>query len=292
MIPVHDLYNNEYEELFEGITDIPGKIKDKAFKIFQSKDKIVKKHEKKINEYRRVLKSNGIDLKYIDKVAKKHANKITRNISKQDLQEAVGAKTGNLFKDQIRDMYNEFFNGSKKDMFENLTYSVLLVVVVYQLNTFLFGIFIVLTGGNVAIAGFLTAVLVAPFTEELTKFISIKEGFSLPYLIAFNVAEFSLYVARYGPVAGPIIIPVRMLSVVMHTLWTIIQRKRYQEGVKHPWKVTAILHAIGNAFASTEAPLLGDVTTFIAYQSEKRDYERKTRKERIQTSKTPILQPV
>lgn len=267
-------YNND-DDLFEGLTDIPNIIKDKISIILNSKQKIIDKHNLRINKLKLKLKNNSkIDPNYIEKVAKKYAIKTVNKIKNDSKIKELGKKplnesllieslfkdpSNSVFKQQINEMWDEFFNGSAADMFTNITVATFTLVVIIVINTFFAIIFISLTG-NPDIGLLLTAILIAPVTEEIGKFISIKYKFSLPFLIAFNVTEFSLYVARYFSVYGIIIIPIRLIGVLLHTLWTVIMRKNYQEGDKKPYIFTGFLHMLANSFG-----ILGWIVTFVSY---------------------------
>jgi len=268
----------QYESyLFEGLTDIPREIKNKVLKLLNTKEKIIKEHELKIKNKKQQLKKEGIDPNYVEKLAKKYAtrtvNKLKndtklKQIGKNSLNETLliesffKSTAGSVFKQQINEMYDEFFNGTYSDRLANVTVSVLLLVIVIMINSFMFTFFSTLTGDPVT-GQLLTVVLVGPIVEEIGKFVSIKFKFSLPYLIIFNYVEFKQYVQHYFSEVGLIIIPIRLLLVYMHTLWTVIQRKKYQEGHSSPFVLTGFLHMLSNSSLS----YLGWFATFMSYKN-------------------------
>lgn len=104
---------------------------------------------------------------------------------------------------------------------EKVNASVKVFLVVIIVNSIMDLIFRLLIGPPGSI---LTAIIVAPIVEEISKAIAIKGDFAVEYTIIFNSYEFTDYVLRYGKVIGfAKMIVIRLKCVLFHLTTTILQ---------------------------------------------------------------------
>lgn len=142
---------------------------------------------------------------------------------------------------------------------KQLGISIGILLVVFVIGTFI-QITMFALGFSPIIAFMISAVFVAPLTEEAGKYFSIKAQSTGMYFLIFNFTEFSLYFMKLlnAGVAIPVIIIARLLAVMMHYITTTTQfaaRKRDKAG--RGYLVATTIHALWNLFATL--PLLRQI---------------------------------
>ena len=179
-----------------------------------------------------------------------------------------------LFKIVKEDLLNHVRNGNTKGVTKVITKSlntikdkaeklsdtlklkksVVLFIILFIFHEFVVLIFLFLTR-NIAITEGLLAIAIAPFTEEFTKRISIKKGYSKYYIPLFIWTEFCIYIFSYLPavIFGQIsltsLIIGRLFAAMMHYTTSSIQTKALEKDPteKKSYWISVLIHGIWNA---------------------------------------------
>ena len=188
----------------------------------------------KLNQIKKQLKSENVDISELEKISKKHVE-----IS------AVYIKNNRFnFGKVINSIVFEF---QQSNLIQQISFSLIILCVVILINTFCSSLFQLYFSKTIAFA--LSAIIIAPLVEETGKFISIETKSTMSYFITFNIAEFSLYLFTMlsAGMSLPVIIIGRSLAVLLHGLTTYIQKKGYNKNDKTKHFLSAILiHGIWN----------------------------------------------
>jgi hypothetical protein len=130
--------------------------------------------------------------------------------------------------------------------------ALIMLLFVLLLNTFMYTALVMVFG--TAVGGIITAVVVAPLTEEISKHIAIKGGYHGAFVLSINIFEFFSYVSlgvRTGGKLGKVII-IRTASAMTHWLEVVLQKYFDQKKASTTGLVVAILiHATWNALAGS-----------------------------------------
>lgn len=231
-------------------------------------NKALKNFKYNKNRYIAQLNSKGIKvdsmITYSDKIGKELAIKIkkerfdkngAKNINKLTTQAIVKIKR-NLIVD-IKNIITDVSGG------DDVVSSIILLSIVICVNTMFSALFTILlgpVGGNI-----ITAVLIAPITEEIGKLVAVKiekDHSGNIYNVIFNVTEFTIYVTSMlsTGISLPLAIGVRIPAVIMHTVNNFIISTGYKKDIKNGHKeetagsvatmITMCIHGLFNALAS------------------------------------------
>ena len=210
-------------------------LKPKLKALFQSKAEKAKKNKKlyqqKMRKYKDELNALGVDADQVTDIAERKARAF--NPSNPD-------------KSTFTKQWSEMIDEIKEKGFRQLTVPILTIIATIFVNTVFFVIFALTFGPQ--IAPIATAILIAPVTEEISRFISVKRRDGGRFNIIFNITEYSLYMlqAVTAGISIPLMAVARLLPVMMHTFVTAITRNELQSGTKVPLKAS-LLHAFYNA---------------------------------------------
>lgn len=233
--------------LTEGFID--DKIRPQLERIFskkvKNKSKYENKYQRKLNDAKSTLEANGIDANEVEQQSK-------------DIIKSKGEKkvTPSIIKNQLQEIMDEL----KSKGISQFTFPIVMALIVLVINTTFITIASLFMPPSTAFI--MMAVLLAPVTEEISKYISIKREETGAYLIVFNIIEFSSYTLQasaFGGAAMAINGIIRLLPVIMHTFWTAIMRHSYKAGSDKPYISTGLMHGLYNLF-----PLVGAPVTIIA----------------------------
>ena len=221
-----------YESFFE---DIKNKFSNINFiENLNSKiDKKVITHKAKIKKIEGKLKEKGIDPDFIKTVTTKHVKQAIKQIHKNNDVKNIAKISLNHFSNAVDEVKGEI----KKSVGEATLFSIGLLFVVVMINSFLLALLTILcvSFGLAPIFGFyLTAIFVAPLTEEYGKYISIKYDSVGSYFIFFNTLEFFSYIFQLvgSGMSLTLAILLRSLPVLMHALTTTIQYRMRKNAKK------------------------------------------------------------
>jgi hypothetical protein len=199
---------------------------------------IVKQYKIKMNELTQKLIEAKIDLNKTNKIIKNHSNK---------LKEEIGSGNINSLRTHFIQILDEIKESS---IFLQLTKSILLIYLVYILNTFLINSMIEF-GIEPTISFIIGAIFIFPLIEETSKFFSIKQKMTGIYYFVFNFFEYSLYLCKYLSLgAMPIALIIsRITSMIMHAVTTGIQWSHKNTSPKLGLLLGIIVHSLWNFFA-------------------------------------------
>jgi hypothetical protein len=148
-------------------------------------------------------------------------------------------------------LFNEIWAEMKKTgIVESIAIGAFVTYVVVFLNTAL-DLFLRDSGIDPKIAFFISMTVVPALVEETAKFMASKYKFTGGFMVAFNVAEFYLYVSSGAGIAS------RLIAVISHFGDALIHkhfRNLSNEYKKESFSVlglviTGIMHALWNAMA-------------------------------------------
>lgn len=152
-----------------------------------------------------IIKKYGINKKSIDKIYKE----LDGNFSRIANRVAPSIKV-----DTTKWQYEK----------EKMRSAVMLFLIVLSINSTIKIVLWVIF--NETIADNITAVLVAPITEEFAKQVSIKGGFTAEFAAIFNAYEITYYTTKYSLFYGVEVkkmIVLRLKVALMHLTTTLIQ---------------------------------------------------------------------
>lgn len=210
--------SNHYHELYE--IEIFDKTKDQINKIV--KGKTIKGFKSKLNNIEKELKQSKIQVHEVKSIITKHAKNTIKDVKNANAN--VNVESNNILVNNFKAMIAEFSEKGFMDQALNLGNSILLLLVVLIINTFFMTIAFQLFGFSLGMI--ILAVLIAPITEEVSKYISIKRNHSGAFFIIFNAFEITTYVSQMLMlgVSAPVAIAVRLVAAFMHFFTTSIQR--------------------------------------------------------------------
>lgn len=143
----------------------------------------------------------------------------------------------NNFYDFVADLLKDFVIDQKiPDKFDarNITKSLILLLIVASINDIFTILFILLFSQNPLLGERISAIIVAPLTEEAGKIISIKGKFDKEYFFIFNAFEFATYV-KLGVNAGADLkkmVLLRSIAVSAHFTFTLIHKFMQSDIIK------------------------------------------------------------
>lgn len=198
--------------------------------------------------YVRELTGMGVDGSMVRDIARRKA----RHLSPETINKGA-------VKTQISEMIEEI----KDKGFRSLTVPIISVAVAVFINTMMMMLFVSMAGPVVGMM--MTAVLIGPVTEEIGRFINVRRRDGGRFNIIFNITEYFMYVFQAATLGIPIaaMAVLRILPVIMHTLWTVITRKNAQADANVPPMKSLAAHALFNAM-----PLIGSITTVVMARSD------------------------
>jgi hypothetical protein len=224
-----------YEDfLMEGIIeDIKNKFRD--IKFFNRFDQNIKNKQKlvqtKLKQHEEQLQKVNINVKKIKEIILSKTPTIVKRLQ--------NAKTIEEGSEILSDGFKEIFGITKEHVFlidkvemvlRGVVLSLALVILIVYINTIVALFFIAKTGS--ATIGFaIMALFSAPLVEETGKYLAIKYGATGQFWIAFNAAEFILYMRQAVMMGLPLIAMAigRLIVVMMHTVTMYIMYKMRKE---------------------------------------------------------------
>ena len=231
------IYESYYLE--EGISDFLSK----NFKSIRRKlNRIIGSTNSKIKKVEQNLRKNGID-----------PEKIRKYVYQQDIKVKNKKIVG--FSDKlnkfVKDLYLKKFDDSTAEFGRKITVSVILLAVVFFINTLVFQTSIMM-GADPIIAMAITSIFSAPIVEESAKMISVQEKATGTYFVIFNAAEFTMYVTQMVFAGVPLGISIisRLITVLVHYLLTLIhvEAKKKNKSLEG-FGIAVILHALWNTMS-------------------------------------------
>ena len=231
-------------------------------------DKRVKQYEKQRIERERLLN------KYIPV---KKFKKDVLNISKKYIGRfRVAAENGrvgefdDIYRDVIGDIKNVLtgyllkidVNDIKKVgwPFVMLLLSQLIMTIIIM--TMIIAVFRIPPDRGIVMGTFITALIVAPVTEEFFKLYTMKSGYGPTALFLFNAFEFSQYVLlMIAQGISPIkAILVRLVTVIMHYTSAGTQKYFYDKDEEETgYRLSILIHSLFNFFAIFYAESIRDM---------------------------------
>jgi hypothetical protein len=197
--------------------------------------------EKKKNQdemFKKLLiafEDNGMPVKETKKLIKLQSKKISKSIVKS-VEAKNKTKTDNIFIKAIKEFIvnlKELTSMEKLKKESTLTAFVVLACVLFVSSVLMF-VFAAMFGPMVGFI--LSAVIIAPITEEFAKYYTIKKDSGGKFLIMFNIFEFSGYIAMiltnpHSDIAVKIIqMSLRVLVVFLHYSSAAIQKAFIKKG--------------------------------------------------------------
>lgn len=235
-------YYEEIEILNENIfEDIKNYISSNKF--ISNLDLAVSKKKKSYENSLKQLKSklirSGINTLKIEQIIKKN---ITQAISKIKQTDNIKEASSIISKSLVSTTKQ-----IKTTLGQDIVKSLLLLFIVFIFSTFFSILFNLFFGVELGLI--LSIILVAPFVEEYSKLISIKQNITKTYFVVFNIVEFTGYILRFIGLTPlvPLVIA-RILAVLMHALTTYIQYK-FQKDNNDPktgYGIGVIIHMFWN----------------------------------------------
>lgn len=166
------------------------------------------------------------------KIIKNTAQDMVHVILTQGITKGTGTKLVQIFQNGISEatkvsLSNIDYQSMKKiapDSDQNKAQAALILTSQAAFVNSLFQLIFTLILRNRIVASALTAMICAPFTEEISKAIAIRGGYEKEFLLIFNAVEFGQYVIRYAPTKGLInIVITRLVCVGVHLSTTLVQ---------------------------------------------------------------------
>jgi hypothetical protein len=244
-----------FKNKLEKLSDI------KFIKFFKDKYKSVmnnkKQYEKEVNEAAQENVSFLIK-ESLTKNFNAEKSNIVSSLKKLDskaLYKSVSKVAGNS-KSDLQFILKKLAN-TKEINIKNIAKSLLLLYFVIFVGTYLqmiIGSILITAGVSLVAANVLliiiTIVIIAPITEEVAKFISIKSDFSTTFLIVFNTFEFTKYVRSLYKTLGIKIIIMRIAAIIMHYSTSFVQSFFIsKEKNKLGLFLGILIHSLWNGFA-------------------------------------------
>lgn len=247
------LNNLMKEESFETFGEFSDFIKEnldsvnflESFTLKKNYDNYIKKFNKRNKDYEIKLSQMGIDVKSFKTLVRKNAlatcNEL-RNLSVtkdgikkgSKLIEKKLVETKETVIDTIVNSLADFLEGTDSAILS----SAIIVLMIISINTFMAILLTFFFGPPRGLA--LTAVIVAPITEEIGKLTAIridgrnnKKREGLTYNIVFNVTEFYMYAAQLlgGGASLGLILKLRVPAIIMHTVNQLLLRFGYKRDI-------------------------------------------------------------
>jgi hypothetical protein len=210
-------------------------------------DKAISVNETNQENIKKLLKEKNIDFDKYESYIKKEATKIALQIKNSSFNESCFildegniqlAKNSTLAKQINNTIETSFFNIfttlyddlQKKDA--ELTITIFLIVALA--NDFFVILFTILTG-SLDIGKYLTAIFIAPITEETGRRYLLKKGADLGYYTLYiNTFEFITYVILMMINGTPILIAIsiRLFVALLHHFWSSLQKYGYIKDIK------------------------------------------------------------
>lgn len=260
-VGVHTLDHSRIDEDMLSEAFIADTIRPALDSLFTKKvkkeSKLKQKYNNAMREYEQQLTAMGVDGKQVRDIAERKA----RGMNPESLKEST-------IKKQIGEMIEEI----QEKGFRSLTVPIITVAVIVFINSMMMLMFVSLAGP--VIGASMTAILVGPLTEEIGRFINVKRRDGGRFNIIFNITEYSIYMFQAALAGVPLaaMAAIRILPVIMHTLWTVILRKNMQAGASAPPLKTITAHALFNSI-----PFIGVVTTMVMVSGKNPDANETTR---------------
>jgi hypothetical protein len=209
------------------------------------------------------LKKQGVDIVKIKGYVKRIVSKlltILRGVKSKDEAKLASQKIQKV-------LVSEVEKAKEMGFFRALAESVKIFVLVVIVNSIVAGITIAICtmltgpaiGGQLGMA--ITAIIVAPFTEEIAKNAALKQDFPWLYVTFFAWAELLMYVAAGVPFV------IRLLPLAMHygTVWVqkymrdraIDRDEDVDEANSTGLKLGIVIHSLWNTLAVLSKVIVG-----------------------------------
>lgn len=216
-------------------------------------DKKVVKLKKKQKQSEDILKENGYDVRPLNTIIDRNIQKYKTSIKKA-VQDKDVKRVGQLIKNCTEDSFKDVRGLFKFDLRTpaNLIAAFVFLIIIATINTIFLVYFGAMTSTPLA-AMALTAVIVAPVTEEIGKYLAIKGKMGSEFLLVFNIGEYLSYIAQ-GLAAGmnlTTIALIRIIPVIMHYYTAQVQVKAQRKDKELTGlSVAIIIHAVYNFIMS------------------------------------------
>jgi uncharacterized DUF497 family protein len=182
--------------------------------------------KRKMDSDRLILKKHNIDMNAKDKIIREQVQKAVKELTNVKSSGADRTKAVGTLTNCLKEIFN--FKGFTED---GIGEALVITFFISVINSVFAGIFIGLFGMGLGMA--ITAVAIAPITEEIAKFISIKRGHAGEFGFVFNALEFAQYLIQYGPMVGYAkMAVVRIFPVIMHYSTIIVEKYFNDKGEK------------------------------------------------------------
>jgi hypothetical protein len=202
-------------------------------------------------------RKTSIDILKTKSIINKHAKKL--KINKKTNPETLNSIISKTMMDSIDEM-------KKEGVLDGLTIGAVLTLIPLLLNTIALSLFLILFNGDKLMALFATGVLIAPFTEEFTKFLSVKMKATAGHFLAFNAFEFFSYVFGQGVSAFSRIIPIiiHFINTLIHKHYSTLSknaknRRNRKKIEENSLPITIIIHALYNSAGVVLISLVGEL---------------------------------
>lgn len=273
---VNSIFLEEYNEnitIMESLKNINFSLNDEILSesLFKNVKSSVVQFEFGIKKIEKDLDKNGIDTKSVKNITDKYAVKLKNLIgnykaieSPKELENSSKAPDITPITRMFANMFDEIFNllrfdEKKNTLGDKLLKSLIILLIVFVINSVIARLFFLLTK-NFIIAMILTAIFIAPITEEIAKAISVKLGFGKEYYLVFNAFEFTQYISKLTKEGAKLSVAifVRTFALIMHGINHLIIKAGYDKDKKNGMDdkqagnlamvTTMIIHACYNSF--------------------------------------------
>lgn len=218
-------------------------------------DKVKEKFMTSMTKLEKWLEDKGIPISEIKKLVKTAVSKIMRILKR--------IKTKKQAKQASKELQTVFVNSVKNlrdaSFLEAVAESLATIVVVIFVNSIVAGLVIailsLMVGPVIApkLGMAITAIIVAPFTEEVAKNLALRNNYPWLYVTFFAWAELLMYVSAGVPFV------IRLLPLAMHYATVWFQKYMYEKGLESGksedesastgLKLGIVIHSLWNTMA-------------------------------------------